>query len=87
VTVVYILRCVDDTLYIGHTSDLVRRVAAHNEGIAALFTRERRPVSVVYAEPYADKIDAVRRERQLKRWRRDKKEALIAGDPVRLKRL
>lgn len=84
---VYILRCADNSLYIGHTSDLGARLAAHDDGRAALFTRKRRPVSIAYAEMHATTISAIQRERQIKRWTRAKKEALIAGDRLRLKRL
>lgn len=84
---VYILRCVDGSLYIGETSDLAWRVEWHNAGRASGFTRARRPVTLVHSETFADRIAAVTRERQLKRWTRAKKEALIAGDLQLLKRL
>lgn len=83
----YILRCVDGSLYIGHTSDSDARLGADNAGTAALFTRERRPVSIVYSELHSTTLSAIRRERQIKRWTRAKKEALIAGDRLLLKRL
>jgi predicted GIY-YIG superfamily endonuclease len=85
---VYILRCADQSLYIGHTDDLALRVARHNAGCAdCSFTCNRRPVTLVYSEPFASRKAAVRRERQLKRWTRAKKEALIADDMPSLKRL
>ncbi len=77
-TAVYILRCVDGTLYIGHTENLDHREKAHNDGAGAAYTASRRPVSVVYSESFASKQAAIARERQLKRWTRRKKEALIA---------
>jgi predicted GIY-YIG superfamily endonuclease len=52
-----------------------------------MFTARRLPVVLVYAEQYATRIDAVKRERQLKRWTRAKKEALVADDRALLKRL
>ena len=85
--VMYILRCADGSLYIGHTNDLEKRVTRHNDGCAAAHTASRRPVHVVYSEEYPDLSESVRRERQLKRWRRAKKEALIAGDLATLKQL
>jgi predicted GIY-YIG superfamily endonuclease len=84
---VYILRCADGVLYIGETHDVEWRIDRHNDGSACRFTRGRGPVELVYSEPHADRPAALRRERQLKRWSRAKKEALIAGDLARLKKL
>jgi len=81
---VYILRCSDGSLYVGHTADLDQRLAAHNAGRAALFTRMRRPVVVAYFEQFTDELDAIRREAQIKKWSRSKKEALVSGDLVAL---
>jgi predicted GIY-YIG superfamily endonuclease len=87
VSFVYILRCADDSVYIGHTNDLDARLDAHNDGRAASFTRRRRPASIVYSELHSTTVSAIRRERQIKRWTRAKKEALIAGDRLRLRQL
>ena len=84
---VYILRCRDDSVYIGSTTDLESRVLKHNDGSASRFTATRRPVTLVYSEPHATCDGALKRERQLKRWTRKKKEALIAGDVALLKQL
>jgi predicted GIY-YIG superfamily endonuclease len=84
---VYILRCADGGLYIGHTEDLRARIATHHAGEAALFTRKRRPVVLAYSEALPIRLAAAARERQTKRWTRAKKEALIAGDLQRLKRV
>lgn len=84
---VYILRCSDGALYVGQADDVLRREQTHNEGRGARFTAARRPVAAVYAEHCETRIEAVARERQLKRWARAKKEALIAGDLGLLKRL
>lgn len=75
---VYILRCSDDTLYTGWTTDLDHRVAVHNSGKGAKYTRSRRPVELVYHEEYSDKIEAQRRERAIKKLSRAEKEKLIA---------
>lgn len=83
----YILRCADDTLYVGHTEDLALREQAHNHGHGAKYTAERRPVSMVYAENHASVESAIARERQLKRWTAKKKEALILGDRPALRSL
>ncbi len=84
---VYILRCRDGLLYVGQTEDVPRRVDSHNQGRGARFTAARRPAALVHTEACESAIVAAARERQLKRWTRAKKEALIAGDLVLLKRL
>ncbi|BDF69934.1 hypothetical protein CE91St40_09150 [Oscillospiraceae bacterium] len=76
---VYILRCADGTLYTGITDDVERRVAAHNSGKGAKYTRGRGPVVPVYREQCPDKPSALRREAAVKRLRRAEKLALIAG--------
>jgi putative endonuclease len=76
----YILRCRDGSYYVGSTtSDLEYRVAQHNEGSFGGFTSLRRPVQLVFHQEFSDVIDAISAERQVKGWRREKKEALIAG--------
>lgn len=77
---IYILRCSDGTYYTGHTDDLERRVAQHESGTFPGYTHDRRPVELVFSETFAERIDALERERQVKDWSRKKKEALIRGD-------
>jgi len=77
---VYILRCANGALYIGHTIDLQGRERYHNLGQGAHFTSQRRPVKLVYHETFEVKQGAISREKQLKRWSREKKEALIRGN-------
>ena len=84
---VYILRCADGSLYVGVTRDLENRVSNHQAGSGCAYTSSRRPVSLAYSEPHPTFQQAYTRERQLKRWTRAKKEALIEGDLQRLKRL
>ncbi len=84
---VYILRCADNALYIGETADLEGRLVKHRDGSACVFTARRRPVALVYSELQETRAAALRRERQLKKWTRAKKEALIAGDLALLRRL
>lgn len=74
---VYIVKCSDGTLYTGWTTDLVRRLKAHNDGQGAKYTRSRRPVSLVYHEAYSDKIDAQKREWAIKHMTRKGKGKLI----------
>ena len=64
----YILRCADETLYVGHTENLAARERTHNDGNGAKYTAARRPVRIVYAEEHSSARSAIARERQLKRW-------------------
>ena len=82
---VYILRCADGSLYIGETARIADRIAQHNDGSASAFTAQRRPIALAFNEQHQDRKRALERERQLKRWTRAKKEALIAGDLAKLK--
>ena len=75
---VYILRCADGTLYTGITNDIARRVAIHNSGKGARYTRGRLPVEVVYLETCVDKIHALQREYEIKRMTKKEKLRLIA---------
>jgi putative endonuclease len=77
---VYILRCADASFYVGSAQDLRARLKAHNNGRGASYTFKHRPVRLIYYESFDSEGNAVTRERQLKRWSRDKKEALIEGD-------
>jgi putative endonuclease len=74
---VYILRCADDSLYTGYTTDLEAREAAHNAGKGAKYTRSRRPVAVVYSERFRLPARARAREYALKQLTRAEKLALI----------
>ena len=71
---VYILRCRDNSYYVGHTNDLRLRLAEHEAGAGASYTAVRRPVEMVYAEEYETSRGAEAREQQLKGWSRAKKE-------------
>lgn len=62
----YLLQCADNTLYCGITNDLDKRLAAHNAGEGAKYTRGRGPVKLVYRETCADKPSALKREREIK---------------------
>lgn len=77
---VYILRCADGTLYCGWTTDLEARLATHNSGKGAKYTRSRRPVELVYSEAYEDRHDALSREWHIKRMTREEKLALARAD-------
>ena len=77
--IVYILRCADGSLYTGITNDLERRVAVHNSGKGAKYTRSRLPVEPVYWETAPDKPTALRMEFAIKRLSREEKLRLIAS--------
>ena len=74
---VYILRCADDTLYTGWTTDVKKRVETHNSGKGAKYTRSRLPVELVYTEEFEDKIEAQKRAYAIKQLTRAEKESLI----------
>ena len=76
---VYILRCADRTFYIGTAKDVKARVASHNAGQGAKYTKPRLPVRVVWQEGPMSLTRALRREYQLKQLTRPQKQALIKG--------
>lgn len=76
---VYVVECADGTYYTGYTTDVERRVAEHNAGKGAKYTRGRTPVELVYAEAHDSKSAAMSREYELKQLSRAEKERLV-GD-------
>ena len=84
---VYILRCGDNTFYVGQSSDLEARMQWHRSGLGSHHTALRLPVDLVYKERCSSTRSAIERERQLKRWSAEKKAALIRGDLAELRRL
>ncbi len=77
----YIVRCADGSLYTGYTvDDLAARIAAHNEGRGARYTKSRRPVTLVWHQAFQEAHDARSLEAKIKRISRKEKEALIRGD-------
>jgi len=76
---VYILQCKDSSFYTGITNDIQERIATHNSGEGAKYTRARIPVRLVYQETCSDKSIARKREIEIKGWTREKKEKLVAG--------
>lgn len=80
----YILDCADSSYYVGSTGDLTARTQIHLSGKGPDYTARRLPVRLVYAEEHQTLQAAVARERQLKRWSRAKKNALVSGDLIRL---
>lgn len=78
--VCYLLQCADHTLYCGITNDLDKRLAAHNVGEGAKYTRSRLPVRLAYHEACADRSGASKREAQIKQMARSEKLALCRRD-------
>ncbi len=76
---VYLLRCADDTLYTGIARDLSRRVAQHDAGRGAKYTRGRGPVRVLWSERKRTQGSALRREAEIKRWPRARKLGLAGA--------
>ncbi|MBO4247949.1 MULTISPECIES: GIY-YIG nuclease family protein [Halomicrobium] len=77
---VYVLRCADDTLYTGYTTDVQRRVAEHDAGEGAKYTRGRTPVALVHVESFESRSAAMSREYEIKQYSRGRKERLIECD-------
>ena len=73
----YVLKCADGSLYTGYTTDIQKRVTAHNAGKGAKYTKIRRPVVLVYQEMYDTKSEALRREYEIKTFTRQRKLKLI----------
>jgi putative endonuclease len=83
----YILKCADGSYYTGSTKNLSRRLAQHQKGEGANFTRKHLPVKLVYSEEYTRIDEAFYREKEVQGWNRAKKEALINGEYEKLPEL
>jgi putative endonuclease len=70
---IYIVECRDKTLYTGYTNNLDKRIKAHNDKKGAKYTRGRTPVTLKYYEEFDNKVDAMKREAQIKKLKRAKK--------------
>jgi putative endonuclease len=85
---VYIVQCTDGSYYCGLTNNLERRLWEHNTGQNPhAYTYKRRPVALVFIEHFQSEKQAIAFEKQIKKWRRAKKEALIQRDWIKLQRL
>ncbi len=73
----YIIECEDKSLYVGATSDVKRRFEQHKSGKGSKFVRSRKAVKIVYVEEFDNKYDALKREKQVKGFSRQKKLKLI----------
>ena len=78
---VYILKCLDNTYYTGVTSNLIDRIFKHDTGFyPECYTFKRRPLELVFYCEFTDINLAIDKEKQIKKWSKAKKEALINGD-------
>jgi len=73
----YIARCADGSLYTGYCRDVKKREEKHNLGLASKYTKTRRPVIIVYFEEFLNRSDAMKREAEIKKWEKERKEILI----------
>lgn len=74
---VYMIECSDGSYYTGYTNNLKKRLAAHNAGKGAKYTKSRRPVRLIYQENFDNEKDALKREYAIKQLARSEKETLI----------
>lgn len=84
---VYILKCSDDSYYVGRTHNLEKRLAEHRNQQGGIYTALRLPVMLIFQQEFPSENDAYAMEQKLKGWSRKKKEALINGDWKELVRL
>ena len=80
----YILKCANEKYYTGSTKNLESRLMQHKNGDGSNFTKKHLPVELVYYEVYEKIQDAFKREKQIQKWTRKKKEALINKEPEKL---
>ena len=82
---IYILKCVDNTLYTGYTNNLEKRIKVHNSGKGAKYTKCRLPVELVYFEQYETKSEAMKREYAIKQLTKKEKLQLIIKNKSSIK--
>lgn len=84
---VYILKCADNSYYIGHTDNLEIRIAQHKAGECPGYTVSRLPVELIWLQEFNSREESLSAERQIKGWSRKKKEAMMRGDWAEVSRL
>lgn len=77
---VYVLELEDGSYYVGHTNNLQRRIREHREGVACLHTKKYKMKMLRWSEFHMDRLSASKREKEIKGWRREKKELLWAAE-------
>ena len=81
---VYILKCNDDSYYVGHTDNIEKRISDHSVNQYDCYTSKRLPIEAVFVQSFATRDEAFNAERQIKKWNRQKKEALIEENFTKL---
>jgi len=85
---VYILKCINGAYYVGHTDNIEQRISEHNLGtIKNCYTKNKRPLKLIFVQDFPTRDAAFHAERQIKGWSRKKKEAFIQGNWNEIKRL
>jgi len=80
------MECLDKTLYTGITTDLERRFKEHNSGKGGAYTRSKKVIKILYTEKFPSRSTALKREAEIKSWRRDKKLALIRASKITIQK-
>lgn len=70
---IYILSCSDGSLYTGYTNDIEKRIETHRKGLGSKYVRAHLPCSLIYSESFVTKSEAMKREKEIKSWEREKK--------------
>lgn len=76
----YILKCADDSYYVGSTTNIQKRIAEHTSGLFDGYTAARKPITPLWSQEFDDIRFAIEAERQIKKWTRARKEALMRAD-------
>lgn len=79
---VYILQCEDGSLYTGYSNNVEKRFLAHKNGKGAKYTKSHKPIKIVFVEKFTNKLDALKREREIKSWSKSKKIKFLVCDDL-----
>ncbi len=79
---VYVIQCVDGSLYTGSTNNLEKRFLEHKQGIGGRYTRSHKPIKMIYSEKLSTQSEALKREHQIKGWSRGEKIKYIGLSPA-----
>ena len=83
---IYVALCKDNTLYTGYTTNVEKRITAHNNGTGAKYTKTRRPITLLYAKEYAKKSEALKAEYAFKQQTRNQKINYLTGQGVKIRK-
>lgn len=74
---VYVLQCIDGSLYTGATNNLEKRFSEHRDGKGGRYTRSHKPIKIIYQQKFQTKSEALKKEAEIKSWTREKKTMLL----------